>query len=85
MSEEATTTTTTTTQTEYHDAELVNTVTESTNDPDGRVIIIALDHSAHSQHAFDWAVKNFLRKNGDKVETNVVYVDTSYVEKGPSS
>ncbi|CAG8544104.1 7691_t:CDS:2 [Paraglomus occultum] len=57
----------TATQTEYHDTELVNTVNESTNDPDSRVIIIAIDHSTHSHHAFDWAVKNFLRKKGDKV------------------
>ncbi|CAG8521800.1 13424_t:CDS:2 [Ambispora leptoticha] len=30
-----------------------------------RVIVIAIDHSSHSQYAFDWAVKNLLRKETD--------------------
>uniref|UniRef100_A0A1D1XNI4 Universal stress protein A-like protein n=1 Tax=Anthurium amnicola TaxID=1678845 RepID=A0A1D1XNI4_9ARAE len=58
---------TTATQTVYQDTELINTVSESTNDPNSRTIVIALDHSEHSQHAFSWAVKNFLRKECDKV------------------
>ncbi|CAG8834267.1 26389_t:CDS:2, partial [Racocetra persica] len=35
--------------------------------PITRVIVIAIDQSEHSQHAFDWAVKNFLRKESDLV------------------
>ncbi|CAG8665571.1 7072_t:CDS:2 [Ambispora leptoticha] len=32
-----------------------------------RVFVIAIDHSSHSQYAFDWAVKNILRKETDLV------------------
>ncbi|CAG8816248.1 13927_t:CDS:2, partial [Dentiscutata erythropus] len=32
-----------------------------------RVVVIAIDQSEHSQNAFDWAVKNFLRKDSDLV------------------
>ncbi|CAG8691185.1 10386_t:CDS:2, partial [Dentiscutata erythropus] len=35
--------------------------------PISRVIVIAIDQSEHSQHAFDWAIKNFLRKDSDLV------------------
>ncbi|CAG8464361.1 3713_t:CDS:2 [Paraglomus brasilianum] len=63
----ATETTATQTQTVYQDTELINTVRENTNDPNSRTIVIALDHSEHSHHAFNWAVKNFLRKECDKV------------------
>ncbi|CAG8614630.1 5040_t:CDS:2, partial [Dentiscutata heterogama] len=39
---------------------------ESQN-PISRVVVIAIDQSEHSQNAFDWAIKNFLRKDGDLV------------------
>ncbi|CAG8518005.1 9819_t:CDS:2 [Diversispora eburnea] len=32
-----------------------------------RVVVIAIDQSNYSQFAFDWAVKNFLRKESDLV------------------
>uniref|UniRef100_A0A1D1Z533 Universal stress protein A-like protein n=1 Tax=Anthurium amnicola TaxID=1678845 RepID=A0A1D1Z533_9ARAE len=35
--------------------------------PITRVVVIALDHSNHSQQAFDWSVKNFLRKESDLI------------------
>ncbi|CAG8528474.1 10562_t:CDS:2, partial [Diversispora eburnea] len=42
-----------------HDADSPNTVT--------RVVVIAIDQSNYSHYAFDWAVKNFLRKESDLV------------------
>jgi hypothetical protein len=32
-----------------------------------RIVAVALDHSAHSQHALEWAVKNILLKDTDLV------------------
>ncbi|RIB25694.1 hypothetical protein C2G38_2241248 [Gigaspora rosea] len=55
-------------------ASSVNTDTILTNAQDAesqspltRVIVIAIDQSEHSMHAFDWAIKNFLRKDSDLV------------------
>src|SRR4051794_25609958 len=36
-----------------------------------RVVIIALDHSDHSKQAFDWTLKNFLRKESDQVKFEI--------------
>ncbi|KAG9300483.1 hypothetical protein G9A89_010109 [Geosiphon pyriformis] len=41
--------------------------THDTLNPITRVVLIALDHSDYSKNAFEWAVKNFLRKESDLV------------------
>lgn len=43
-----------------HDAVSLNKLT--------RVVVIAIDQSNFSHYAFDWAVKNFLRRETDLVK-----------------
>ncbi|CAG8643559.1 1775_t:CDS:2, partial [Cetraspora pellucida] len=57
--EQASSITTDTVLTSAQDAESQNAIT--------RVVVIAIDQSEHSQYAFDWAVKNFIRKDSDLV------------------
>ncbi|CAG8746086.1 8280_t:CDS:2, partial [Cetraspora pellucida] len=57
--EQASSITTDTVLTSTQDAESQNPIT--------RVVVIAIDQSEHSQYAFDWAVKNFIRKDSDLV------------------
>ncbi|CAG8474234.1 9862_t:CDS:2 [Ambispora gerdemannii] len=50
-----------------------------------RVIVIAIDHSSHSQHAFDWAFKNLLRKETDlklKISFSKLYsaIGATYID-----
>ncbi|CAJ0909233.1 2394_t:CDS:2 [Entrophospora sp. SA101] len=45
--------------------------------PITRIVVIALDHSSNSQQAFDWSLKNFLRKETDlAVLVNVRQIPT---------
>ncbi|CAI2173252.1 2433_t:CDS:2 [Funneliformis geosporum] len=49
------------------DTVLTTTQDAESQSPITRVIVIAIDHSTHSQQAFYWALKNFLRKENDLV------------------
>ncbi|CAG8526419.1 10450_t:CDS:2 [Funneliformis mosseae] len=66
-----TTTATSTTQvsesTVPEDTVLTTTQDAESKSPITRVVVIAIDHSTHSQQAFYWALKNFLRKENDLV------------------
>ncbi|CAG8550765.1 12472_t:CDS:2 [Ambispora gerdemannii] len=55
------------TSTSTHDQILTNDQDAQLQSPITRVIVIAIDHSSHSQYAFDWATKNLLRKETDLV------------------
>jgi nucleotide-binding universal stress UspA family protein len=54
-------------QQQPHDTILTSTQDAEAQSPITRVVVIALDQSNHSQQAFDWALKNFLRKESDLV------------------
>ncbi|CAB5370170.1 unnamed protein product [Rhizophagus irregularis] len=49
------------------DTVLTTTQDAEAQSPITRVVIMAIDQSPHSQQAFDWALKNFLRKESDLV------------------
>jgi hypothetical protein len=49
------------------DTVLTTTQDAEAQSPITRVVVIAIDQSQHSQKAFDWALKNFLRKESDLV------------------
>ncbi|CAG8617803.1 23986_t:CDS:2 [Dentiscutata erythropus] len=49
------------------DTVLTSTQDAESQTPISRVVVIAIDQSEHSQNAFDWAIKNFLRKDSDLV------------------
>nr|CAG8434638.1 1411_t:CDS:2 [Entrophospora candida] len=47
------------------DTELTTAQDSESQTPITRTVVIALDHSSDSQQAFDWSLKNFLRKETD--------------------
>ncbi|KAF0531637.1 adenine nucleotide alpha hydrolases-like protein [Gigaspora margarita] len=53
------------------DTILTSTQDEESKTPISRAVVIAIDQSEYSQKAFDWAVKNFLRKDDLVVLVNV--------------
>lgn len=53
------------------DTVLTTTQDAEAQSPITRVVAIAIDQSPHSQQAFDWALKNFLRKDSDLVKINM--------------
>jgi hypothetical protein len=53
--------------TSNHDADSPNTTVN-------RVVVIAIDQSNCSRFAFDWAVKNFFRKESDLVSKITLYL-----------
>ncbi|RIB22039.1 hypothetical protein C2G38_1035968 [Gigaspora rosea] len=63
------------------DTVLTSTQDEESKTPISRVVVIAIDQSEYSQKAFDWAVKNFLRKDSDLVV--LVNVRPSPTTAGP--
>ncbi|CAG8513869.1 7085_t:CDS:2 [Diversispora eburnea] len=71
-----------TTQTQQYAPEdtilVTNHDADSPNTGVTRVVVIAIDQSKYSQFAFDWAVKNFLRKESDLVVlVNVRPIETT--------
>ena len=56
-------------QIHVEDTELTTAQDAESQTPITRTVVIALDHSSHSQQAFEWSMKNFLRKETDLVFT----------------
>ena len=72
-SEKMSNTETTTSQTQAqtpNDTVLTTEQDAEAQSPITRVVAIAIDHSEHSQQAFDWSIENFLRKESDLVHSS---------------